>query len=279
MILDAHHHLWRYDPLEYSWISGEMNVLARDYAVSDLRATALPEDVVGSIAVQARQSIEETNRLLEIADGDDFVRGVVGWAPLSDPQVGGTLDTWSNRRRLVGLRHVVQDEPDEQFLRREDFNQGIAEAIRRGYAYDLLVFAHQLPEAIRFVDRHASGRFVLDHIGKPAIKRGGYDSWRHDLQELARRPNVYCKISGVATEAEWDAWTIDSIRPYLDAALNAFGPDRLMYGSDWPVCLLATGYGRWIDAVRQWAADWSDDERDAFFFRTATRFYRLPDCE
>lgn len=275
MILDAHHHLWRYSREEYGWISDEMRVLAQDFGVDELRASAGACGVIGSIAVQARQTVAETEWLLDLADADDFVHGVVGWAPLAAPDLRETLDRWANRGKLRGLRQVVQDEPDDAFILRDDFNRGVAEALRRGLAYDILIFARQLPAAIEFVDRHPNGRLVLDHIAKPSIADGGIEPWRSQLVELARRPNVACKISGVVTEADWSSWTPDSIRPYLDATLEAFGPRRLMFGSDWPVCLLATEYARWAEVVTDWAAPLSDDERASLFHGAATEAYQL----
>jgi L-fuconolactonase len=275
MILDAHHHLWRYSREEYGWISDEMDVLARDFTAADLRATATKCGVAGSIAVQARQTIAETEQLLDIAEADNFVRGVVGWAPLVDPAVSEVLDRWTARSKLKGLRHVVQDEPDDAFLLRDDFNRGVAEALRRGLTYDILIFAKHLPAAADFVDRHPNGRFVLDHIAKPRIAAGEIEPWRTQMIELARRPNVSCKISGVVTEADWQTWSTESIRPYLDAALEAFGPTRLMYGSDWPVCLLASSYERWVEVVRQWASRLSPTEQASFFHGAAEMAYQL----
>jgi L-fuconolactonase len=275
MILDAHHHLWRYSREEYGWISDDMSVLARDFVVEDLRATASKCGVTGSIAVQARQSTAETEWLLDAADADDFIRGVVGWAPLIDADVGQTLDGLAGRSKLRGLRHVVQDEPDDAFLLRDDFNRGVTEITRRDLTYDILIFARQLPAAIEFVDRHPGGRFVLDHIAKPRIAAGEIEPWRAQLAELALRPNVACKISGVVTEADWTSWTAESIRPYLDAALEAFGPARLMYGSDWPVCLLAAEYERWVQVVTDWASRLSPTEQASFFHGAAETAYRL----
>jgi L-fuconolactonase len=275
MILDAHHHLWRYSREEYGWISDEMSVLGRDFAVADLRATAAKCGVTGSIAVQARQTIAETEQLLDIAEADNFVRGVVGWAPLANADVSETLDRWSTRSKLKGLRHVVQDEPDDSFLLRDDFNRGVTETLRRGLTYDILIFARHLPAAAEFVDRHPNGRFVLDHIAKPRITAGELEPWRSQMIELARRPNVACKISGVVTEADWQTWSTESIRPYLDAALEAFGPKRLMYGSDWPVCLLASSYKRWVEVVSDWASQLSPAEQSSFFHGAAERAYQL----
>lgn len=273
MIIDSHHHLWRYDPSEYAWIGDGMGAIARDFTAADLRSVAGPLGVAGSIAVQARQTVEETDALLAVAEQDEFVLGVVGWAPLASDRLPETLDRWSDQAALKGLRHVVQDEPDDNFFDGTDFNRGVAEALARGFRYDLLIFARQLPATIRFVDRHPGGRFVLDHIGKPVIKAGEIDSWRTRVTELAERPHVACKVSGVVTEADWAAWTPESIRPYLDAALEAFGPERLMFGSDWPVSLLATEYERWVRVVTDWVAELTTDEQEAVLCRTACDFY------
>lgn len=275
MILDAHHHLWRYSPDEYGWISDEMGALARDFVAADLRAVAGKCGVTGSIAVQARQTIAETEQLLKIAEADSFICGVVGWAPLASADVSETLDRWTERCKLKGLRHVVQDEPDDAFLLRNDFNRGVAEALRRGLTYDILIFARHLPTAAQFVDRHPSGCFVLDHIAKPRVAAGELEPWRSQMIELARRPNVFCKISGVVTEADWSIWSADSICPYLDAALEAFGPTRLMYGSDWPVCLLASSYERWVEVVTDWASQLSPTEQASFFHGAAETAYQL----
>ena len=276
MILDAHHHLWRYSVEEYGWISAEMGVLARDYTVSDLRSVAAPSGVGGSIVVQARQTTEETADLLrEFATGV-FVKGVVGWAPLVDPSVVDVLDGWSEQPGLVGLRHVVQDEPDDNFLDRPDFNRGVTEVVRRGLTYDLLVFARQLPATLRFLDRHPDGRFVLDHVAKPSIKAGEIDDWGELIGEVAKRPNVVCKVSGMVTEADWSEWSVADLRPYLDSVLEAFGPKRLMFGSDWPVCLLASSYARWCEVLEEWTSGWSHDERDSFYSRTAMSAYSIP---
>lgn len=275
MILDAHHHLWRYTQADYGWIDDGMQRIARDFEVADL-SQAGGGRVQGSVAVQARQTVEETDWLLETAEQSDYVRAVVGWAPLAEDSLSQHLDAWADRKLLKGLRHVVQDEPDDGFLDREPFNRGVAEALSRGYRYDLLIFARQFPQTIRFVDRHPSGSFVLDHIGKPAIAEGEHGVWASQIKQLAERENVACKLSGVVTEADWASWTPESIKPYLDTALEAFGPGRLMFGTDWPVCLLATEYERWLDVVTDWAAPLSDNERDALFCRTAAEFYGIP---
>lgn len=275
MILDAHHHLWNYSSEEYGWIGEGMERLARNFSADDLAAESRPAGVTGSVVVQARQTVEETDWLLSIANESDFVKAVVGWAPLVADDLPDVLDLWSNEPKLRSLRHVVQDEPQHDFLLGEEFNRGVATALDRGLTYDLLIFARQLPVAIEFVDLHPEGPIVLDHIAKPEIANGRIDHWQEQLAELAQRPNVMCKLSGLVTEADWKTWTPELLRPYMDAALDAFGTDRLMFGSDWPVCLLASEYERWVEVVKDWAAPLSADEQQAFFFRNAAKAYRL----
>lgn len=276
MILDAHHHLWSYSTEEYGWIGEGMERIARDFTAEDLRAVAEPYGVVGSIAVQARQTLGETTDLLRIANGSDFVRGVVGWLPLREERLSGLLDELAAEPKLKGLRHVVQDEPDDDFLLLDDFNRGVAESLSRGLTYDILIFERQLPAAVAFADRHPDGRLVVDHLAKPGIAAGAeIGPWKEKLTELAKRPNVSCKLSGVVTEADWKTWTAESLRPYFDAALEAFGPGRLMYGSDWPVCLLASEYDRWFKVVNEWAASLSPSEQQAFYYQNTIDAYQL----
>jgi len=275
MFLDAHHHLWRYDPGEYDWISDQMRGIARDFSVADLMNSATDLGVTGSVVVQARQTVEETNWLLGVAEDSPFIRGVVGWAPLVEDGVERCFDDWADGDKLRGFRHIVQDEPDDAFLDREDFNRGVAKLIARGYAYDILIYSRQFPAAVRFVDRHRNGRFILDHLGKPAVKNGEYETWRNGMVELARRETVWCKLSGLVTEADWNSWTREAMTPYLDAALEAFGPARLMFGSDWPVCLLAAEYQEWLDVLRHWASSLSRDEQHALFVGNAANFYGI----
>lgn len=276
MLIDSHHHLWAYNPAEYGWINDEMAVLKRDFLAAQLRELAREHRVDAFVSVQARQSELETRALLSIANAEPLVAGVVGWAPFSQPNVANFLDEFAGQAKLKGFRHVVQDEQDDRFLDGTDFNRGISTLAQRGLVFDLLVFPQQLPAAIDFADRHPDLVLVLDHIAKPAISLDDFDeSWHRDFCELARRDHVACKFSGVATEVRDASWSIDTLRPYWDAALSAFGIDRLMYGSDWPVCLLATEYGRWLEVVRQLTAQLSDLEQRKFFAGNANRIYQL----
>lgn len=271
--IDAHHHLWKYQKKDYGWISDGMKALARDFVPADLEQEMSRCGVGGAIAVQARQTIEETNWLLAQAKKSQLIRGVVGWAPMASPGLPGVLEKWSGQGLLKGLRHIVQDEPDDEFILREDFNAGIAAIAGFGLVYDILIYERQLPAAIRFVDRHPNQIFVLDHLAKPRIKEHDLEPWRGHLCELARRGNVYCKLSGMVTEADWAAWTARDLVPYVDAALDAFGPDRLMFGSDWPVCILAGGYRKWFEAVQELLAKLSGTERESILGGVARKVY------
>jgi L-fuconolactonase len=276
MIIDAHHHLWNYSPAQYSWIDPAATVLTRDFGPADILDVARPVGVVGSIVVQARQSLKETRCLLDLANRHDFLLGVVGWVPLISPEIEQTLDVFADEKYLKGLRHVVQDEPDSDFILGDDFNRGISAAIARGLRYDILIFERQLPAAIQFVDRNPNGRLVLDHIAKPRIASRAIEPWRTHIRELARRPNVVCKLSGIVTEAGANNLSMQSLRPYLDTVLEAFGPQRLMFGSDWPVCLLACEYKRWLAIAQEWSADLSQTDRQSIFCKTAAATYQLP---
>jgi L-fuconolactonase len=225
--------------------------------------------------VQARQSLEETHSLLGIANENKFICGVVGWAPLISERVKSDLEAIGADPKLRGLRHVLHEESDEQLMTREDFNRGIALLKEFELAFDLLIYEPRLPAVARFVDRHPDQIFVLDHLAKPKIKAGEREPWAKHIKELSRRPNVYCKVSGMVTEADWQTWTQPQLRVYFDIALEAFGMERLLAGSDWPVCLLACGYKRWWDILRQWTAQFSEQEQKQFLGLNAKKAYGL----
>lgn len=251
-----------------------MLVLRRDYLPAELTAHCEAARVNGTVMVQARQTIEETEWLLGLAEQVPLLCGVVGWADIAGDDFAATLGKLRTRRLLKGLRHVVQAEPDG-FLDGVDFNRGIARLKGTDLVYDILIRSQQLQEAMRFVDRHPEQSFVLDHIAKPAIATGDSASWEKEIRELARRPNVSCKLSGMVTEADWRLWTADSLKPYFDVVLESFGPDRLMAGSDWPVLNVASSYEQWWKTIDSWLAPLSADERAAIEGETARRVYRL----
>jgi L-fuconolactonase len=273
--IDAHHHLWRYSPLEYGWIDEEMRVLRRDFLPRDLIEAMTTAGIDGTIAVQARQTLEETRWLLDLADANDAIRGVVGWAPIAGEEFPGCMEEFDGRAKLKGLRHVIQGEKDEHYILREDFNSGIRTMLGSGLVYEILIYERHLPQTIDFVDEHPDQVFVLDHIAKPLIAGGVMEPWASRMRELGQRQNVWCKVSGLVTEAKWDAWTPETLRPYLDVAVEAFGPARLIAGSDWPVCLVASGYAQWWDVLRAYFAGFSEAERAAVFGGTAVEVYGL----
>ncbi|HZZ38973.1 MAG TPA: amidohydrolase family protein [Acidobacteriaceae bacterium] len=274
MRIDAHHHFWRYSTADYGWIDESMAGIRRDFLPEDLAAEIAGAAVDGVISVHACQTIAESEWLLALASAHPWIRGVVGWVPLADPAVAALLDRLAENTALRGVRHVLQAEPDS-FMDRADFNAGLAQLHRRLLTYDILIYHHQLPTAIHLVDRHPNQTFVLDHIAKPDIRTGVMQPWARDLAELARRPHVFCKLSGVVTEADHASWSYEQILPYMETALAAFGPERMMFGSDWPVCRVATVYADWVRTVDRFAASLSATEKRALFAETAIRAYRL----
>ncbi len=275
MRTDAHQHFWNYDPAEYAWIGAGMETLRRSFGPTDLSPLLAAEAIDGCIAVQARQSLDETRWLLDLAREHDFIRGIVGWIDLRADEAADQLDLFADEPKLVGIRHVVQDETDDEFLLREDFRRGVALLAERGLVYDVLIYPRQLPAALRFVDRFPEQPFVLDHLAKPLIKDGIREPWAAQVRELAKRPNVACKVSGMVTEADWTRWRPDDFTPYLDTVFEAFGEERLLFGSDWPVCLLAADYPAVTRIVTRWAEALGDTAREKLFGGNAGRIYGL----
>jgi len=273
--IDAHHHLWLYSKEEYGWITGNMASIARDFLPQDLQQVLFSSVINGTVAVQARQTLEETQSLLDFAQEFPVIRGVVGWAPIASPEFPEVLERFQHFEKLKGFRHVVQDEPDDAFLLRPDFNQGIALFQKHGLIYDILIFERQLPAAISFVDRHPAQVFVLDHIAKPRIRDRAIEPWRSYIRELARRENVFCKLSGIVTEADWAEWRPADLRPYFEVVLEAFSPKRLMAGSDWPVCLLASTYQNWFSTLREFISPLSTTEQEMILGGVAGEAYSL----
>ena len=273
--IDAHHHFWHYDPVEYGWIDDSMRVIRRDFLPPDLKPAMDAAGISGAVSVQARQTVEETQWLLEFAAKLQFIRGVVGWAPLIDPAVGDVLAQMAQNPKLRAVRHVLQGERDPFYMLRTDFNRGIDELKPLGLAYDILIFERHLPQTIEFVDRHPDQIFIVDHLAKPRLRERAISPWRENLRDLARRPNVYCKISGLVTEADYTAWTPEQLQPYIETVLEAFGPSRTMFGSDWPVCLVAIDYKPWVDLVASAIQSLSGDEHERFWSGTAVEAYCL----
>jgi L-fuconolactonase len=275
MHIDAHQHFWIYSPAEYDWIDDSMAALRRDFLPNDLKPELENCGFHGSIAVQARQTLEETRWLLELAERSPWILGVVGWVDLRSPDIRSQLKALSRNPKLVGIRHVVQSEPDDRFLLQPDFLRGISVLEEFDLAYDILIYTKHLPIAAEFVKRFPRQRFVLDHLAKPPIKNGTIDSWAQGIKRLAEFPNVFCKLSGLVTEADWQHWKPEQIIPFLDVAFETFGPDRLMIGSDWPVCLVAASYARAIEVVKTYLLAQKADYRERVLGGNAQLFWRL----
>lgn len=275
MRVDSHQHFWIYSPGEYGWIDDSMAALRRDFLPNHLQPELESCGIHGSIAVQARQSLEETRWLLELAESSKWILGVVGWVDLRSPEVQSQLKALTRNPKLVGVRHIVQSEPDDRFLLQPDFLRGISALEEFDLAYDILIYTKHLPVAAEFVQRFPRQRFVLDHLAKPPIKSGDIDFWAQGIRRLAEFPNLFCKLSGLVTEADWQQWEPEQIVPFLDVAFEAFGPDRLMVGSDWPVCLVASSYARWAEVVKTYLLGRKPEYRDSVLGGNAQRFWRL----
>ncbi|MGW2843713.1 amidohydrolase family protein [Streptomyces sp. NPDC001108] len=278
-IVDAHHHVWELAVRDQDWITGEeLAPLRRDFTLADLEPEARAAGVRATVLVQTVTVAEETPEFLALAHGSDLVAGVVGWCDLTAPDVADTLAALRalpGGDRLVGIRHQVQGEPDPGWLLRPDVLRGLRAVADAGLVYDLVVRAHQLPAAVRAAELVPGLTFVLDHAGKPPIATGEPRPWADDVRALAARPNTVCKLSGLVTEADPRGWTVHDLRPYADTVLDAFGPDRLMFGSDWPVCRLAATYGEVVDTAYRLTDTLGENERAQVLATTAERIYRL----
>jgi L-fuconolactonase len=272
MRLDSHQHFWNYSEDQYPWIQPSWPI-RRSFLPVNLEPLLKSAGIDGSIAVQARQTLEESRWLLELADQSSIIKGVVGWVDLRSAAVEDQLAQFANHPKFVGVRHVVQDEPDDDFMIRPEFLRGISKLKQFGLRYDVLIFPKQLPAAIKLVQQFPEQPFVLDHIAKPHIKDGTISPWREQIQELAKAPNLMCKVSGMITEAKVPGWRYDQFVPYLDVVTEAFGVERLLYGSDWPVCLLAGSYTQVHSLAQRYFASQSEASKDAIFGGNTARFY------
>lgn len=271
--IDAHQHFWHYNANAHAWMTDEMAALKRDFLPEHLAPLLTNLGFGGCIAVQACQNLEETHWLLELADRNDFVRGVVGWVDLRSPDVEAQLERFAQHPRFVGVRHVVQDETEDNFMLRDDFCRGIARLAQYDLTYDVLIYPRQLPAAIKLVEEFPQQPFVLDHIAKPIIAEGKLVPWKDQLRELGRLPNICCKLSGMVTEARWNRWQPEDFYPYLDVVCEAFGPDRLMIGSDWPVCTLSGGYESAMGIVIDYIGRFSVAVREGILGGNCAHFY------
>lgn len=275
MRLDSHQHFWVYNPAEHVWMDDRMSVLKRNYLPDDLKPLLLTSKFDGTIAVQARQNLQETRWLLELATKNDFIKGVVGWLDLRSPELPAQLEIFSLQPKLVGVRHVVHDEPNDNFMLLPEFRRGIAQIKKFDLTYDLLLFPKHLPVAVKLVKEFPNQPFVLDHIAKPRIGEKQFSPWQENLAALAKFPNVWCKLSGMVTEANWTQWQPGDFHRYLDIVLDAFGPERLMIGSDWPVCTLSGDYAATMNIVTDYTRQFTAELRDGILGGNCARFYGL----
>ena len=276
MYIDAHHHLWKFDPVEYDWIDDSMAVLKKDFLVKELEKTLHNNGFSSSIAVQARQSMEETLWLLELAESTELIKGVVGWIDLKSDTLAQQLDVLASHKKLVGFRHVIQGETDPTFMQNPDFIRGLKMIADRGYRYDLLILASQLSAAAEMLEQVPNLHVVIDHIAKPNIKsRNDFDSWQQGMAVLAHNAKCYCKLSGMVTEADWLNWVSGDFQPYLKTVWDLFGQNRIMFGSDWPVCLVAAEYNQVKTLVIDFINAHGADATPLIMGTNAQDFYRL----
>lgn len=275
MRIDSHQHFWRYNAAEYGWIDDSMQPLRRDFLPEDLRPELRRSGFDGSVAVQACHTLEETRWLLQLAAGSPQILGVIGWVDLRAANVGAQLAEFVGNPKFLGVRHVVQAEPDNRFLLNPDFLRGVSTLEELGLTYDILIYTRHLPVAAEFVARFPRQRFVLDHLAKPPIKAQQLQPWESGIRALAKFNNVFCKLSGLVTEADWKAWKPEHITPFLDVAFDAFGPERLMIGSDWPVCKVAASYPQTMDVIQEYLVRLPGSVREAVLGQNAERFWNL----
>ena len=274
--IDSHQHFWKFDPIRDSWIDDSMLKIQRDFLPEDLLPLLSQNQFSGCVAVQASQSEEETNFLLDLASKNDFIKGVVGWADLRDEKISERLNHFSKYEKLKGFRHVVQGEPDD-FMFGATFRNGIAALKQFDFTYDILIFHRQLPAAIDLVKSFPDQAFVIDHIAKPDIKSGEIASWKKGIEEIAKFNNVSCKISGMVTEADWNSWKPSDLKPYLDVIFESFSVDKILFGSDWPVCNVAADYNIVVKTLEDYISKLSIEDQNKIWSENAKAFYKLND--
>lgn len=275
LIIDAHQHFWKYDAQEYPWISDELAPLKRDFLPEELLQLLNKEKISGAISVQARQSEKENDFLLQHAENNPFIKGVVGWIDLKSEKIDERLRYYQNFPKMKGFRHVVQDEKDPEFMLHPTFLHGINALILSGFTYDILVYARQLPQVLAFLQHFPDTPFIIDHLAKPEIKQGGFTSWQADMRKIAAFPKVLIKVSGMITEADWHHWKKKDFYPYLDELVLSFGVERLCYGSDWPVCNLAGNYSLQWDIVKTYFSTFNPSDINKVMGWNTQRFYHL----
>jgi L-fuconolactonase len=273
--IDSHQHFWKFDPVRDSWIDSSMSAIQRDFMPGDLEPILEKYDIDGCVAVQADQSEAETEFLLNLAENYDFIKGVVGWVDLRADDLGKRLEYFKDFKKLKGFRHVLQGEADRALMLNPQFTKGISALKAYDFTYDILIFPDQLGYTHQFVKTFGSHRFVIDHIAKPDIKTKNIEKWANGIKAIAKHENVWCKVSGMITEADWHGWVLSDFEPYLDVVFEAFGTKRLMFGSDWPVCNVAGGYRQMISVVKNYVSKLSAGEQACFWGLNAIEFYKL----
>ena len=275
MIIDSHQHFWKYEPIKHDWIDDDMSVIRRDFSPSDLAKVYQENRIDGCVAVQADQTLEETDFLIDLAFNNNFIKGIVGWVDLRAENIEKVLEKYSSDKIVKGFRHVVQGEPDHNFLLRPNFSRGISLLEKYNFTYDILVFPHQLGSVLEFVKKFPNQKFVIDHIAKPYIKDGYFEGWATMMTAIGKHENVSCKMSGMVTEAEYNTWTPEQIHPYMNVALEAFGSSRILFGSDWPVCLVAGNYSKIKKLTTNFISQLSQIEQNSIMGTNAIEFYNL----
>ncbi len=275
MIIDSHQHFWIYEPVRDFWIDESMKVIRRDFLPSDLSPIISEQNIDGTIAVQASQSEEETNFLLNLANEYNWILGVVGWVDLMGKDIEKRLEHFSSFKKLKGFRHFIQNEPDDNFMLNEKFQNGISNLKHFNFTFDILIYPNQLSAAIKLSEKNSEQKFILDHIAKPHIKKNEIEPWASQIRELAANKNVYCKVSGIITEADHKNWEPENIYPYLDIVFDAFGFDRLLFGSDWPVCLLAGSYKEVKNLIEEYLERAPIEVKEKIFGKNALSFYNI----
>ena len=275
MVIDSHQHFWNYEPVKHEWIDDAMSTIRRDFTPEELKLVYEASGIDGCVAVQADQTLEETDFLIDLASQHSFIKGVVGWVDLRAENITQVLENYSSHSILKGFRHVVQAEPDHNFLLRPNFINGISKLEAFDFTYDILIFPHQLGATLEFVKQFPNQKFVVDHIAKPYIKDGYYEGWATLMKAVAKHENVYCKLSGMITEADYKQWTKSDLEPYMELVLEAFGPRRIMFGSDWPVCLVAGNYDQVKTTVTNFISKLSQDEQAFIMGKNAVEFYNI----
>lgn len=274
-MIDSHQHFWKFNPVRDAWITDDMQTIRRDFLPDDLKPLLKYSGIFGCVAIQADQSMEETNFLLELSRQHFFIKGVVGWIDLRSPRLNHALEKLSAEKKLKGFRHIVQAESDPDFMLRPEFLNGVREIISKGYSYDILIRDYQLPMALAFSSKLPQGLLVIDHLAKPPIRSGEWKAWAAEIKKFTTLDHVHCKVSGMVTEAHWKNWQPEQFKIYLDVVTETFGIRRLLYGSDWPVCLLAADYSSQVNILHNYFSAFTPHERAAVFKGNAMRFYRL----